>query len=93
MLEISNIKEVINILTNKYLTKSLVTDILDLAINKAFTIRQGNEILTKVNIRKNFESSDFKGILQCNLYFNHKYMYIQYANIKLIFNETEYKKN
>lgn len=93
MFEINNIKEVINNLTNTYLTKSIVTDIIDLAINKAITKRQGNEIITKAIVHQKFITDDFIGILQCDLYLNHKYMHIQYANIKLILTESEYKKD
>lgn len=87
MLDVVNMKEVIDEIS-AIIPKSAATDIVDLAVNKAISKRQGNEIVTKVTIKQPCIDS----LVQCDLCLNHKTMYITYANIKIIFKEVTYRK-
>ena len=99
MTDVANMKEVITAIKNEYITKNVATDIVDLAVNKAISKRQGTEPITKVIVRQkmfledfNGILEDFNGIIQCELVFNHNTMCIMYANLKLIKSEVEYRK-
>ena len=87
MLDVVNTKEVIDEFST-IIPKSAATDIVDLAVNKAISKRQGNEIVTKVTVKRPCIDS----LVQCDLYLNHKTMCITYANIKIIFKEVTYRK-
>ena len=99
MTNVVNMKEVITAIKNEYITKNVATDIVDLAVNKAISKRQGTEPITKVIVRQkmfledfNGILEDFNGIIQCELVLNHNTMCIMYANLKLIKSEAEYRK-
>lgn len=92
MTDVVNMKEVITAIKNEYFTKNVVTDIVDLAVNKAISRRQGTEPITKVIVRQKMFLEDFNGIIQCELVLNHNTMCIMYANLKLIKSEAEYRK-
>lgn len=87
MLDVVNMKEVVDEFST-IIPKSASTDIVDLAVNKAISKRQGNEIVTKVTIKQPCIDS----LVQCDLCLNHKTMYITYANLKIIFKEVTYRK-
>lgn len=87
MFDVVNMKEVIDEFST-IIPKSAATDIVDLAVNKAISKRQGNEIVTKVTVKQTCIDS----LVQCDLCLNHKTMYITYANLKIIFKEVTYRK-
>lgn len=87
MFDIINTKEVIDEFS-AIIPKSEAINIVDLAVNKAISNRQGNEIVTKVTVKRPCIDS----LVQCDLYLNHKTMCITYANIKIIFKEVTYRK-
>ena len=87
MLDVVNMKEVVDEFST-IIPKSAATDIVDLAVNKAISKRQGNEIVTKVTIKQPCIDS----LVQCDLCLNHKTMYITYANLKIIIKEVTYRK-
>lgn len=87
MFDVINTKEVIDEFS-AIISKSEAVNIVDLAVNKAISNRQGNEIVTKVTIKQLCIDS----LVQCDLCLNHKTMCITYANIKIIFKEVTYRK-
>ncbi len=94
MYDIVNIKDVIKKFNEifKTVSKPIIINIVDLAVNKAISNRQNHEITSKGIIKQPFANGYFSGKIQCELYLNHKTMRITYANIKFIMQEAEFKE-
>lgn len=94
MFYIVNIKDVIENFNEifKTVSKPVIINIINLAIDKAISNRQNYETVSKGIIKQLFVNGHFSGKIQCELYINHKTMRITYANIKFIMQEAEFKE-